>query len=136
MNLVEPIAVASLGAGAAGTAAVLLGAGAPLVGGAALSGRTVAVLLFARASGALSVAARRAALVFAALVFLGVAGCVASLRSPALGSLGALSLEAAKVVGWMLAGGAGVTAVAFALLAGAGALLSRRPRAPRADPDA
>lgn len=136
LNLIEPMAVASFGAGAAGAAAVLLGAGSPLVGAAALSGGTVAVLVFAKASGALSVTARRAGLVFAALVFLGVAGCVASLRSPALGSLGGLALEAAKVLGWMLAGGAGVTAAAFALVAGAGSLLSRRPRFPRVGPDA
>jgi hypothetical protein len=133
VNLIEPVATASFGAGTAATAGILLGMPALWIAVAALTGALVAVLVLAKALAAQTAAAQRASAAVATLGLLAISGIVAALRLPAQGSGSLLAWELAKVVGLMLAGGLGVAGAVLGLVAGAGALLSRR-RHPRGEP--
>ncbi|MGC4120267.1 MAG: hypothetical protein QM765_37940 [Myxococcales bacterium] len=134
MNLIEPVAVASFGAGASATAGVLLGLSAPWIGLAAVTGGAVAVLVLTKAMAARTSGARRAALAFSVMGFLSVASTVAALRLLAKGRTESIAAEIAKSTGLMLAGGLAVTLAVFALVTAGGALLSRR-NTPRGELD-
>jgi len=132
VNLLGPIAAAGFGAGAGATACLLLGSSAGACAGAAVAGGAVAVRVLARPAAARTAGARRAAAGLALLGVLAVAGAVAALRLPPVGSVGALALEFGKVAVLMLGAGLAVVGAILGLIAAAEALRSRRA-APRQD---